>query len=114
MGGHVSRDDLLRGRIDSDLPGDENKSVGFDGLGVGADGLRVRLLVEIISRIGEVPAPRRKLTTEGKGYHSGIITCVAEQCAGPWLHANSDPNVFLNFLQAFALRARPEFFEGRR
>ena len=43
LGGDVSGNDLLCRRIDGDLPGDKNKSIGFDGLRVRADGLRVRL-----------------------------------------------------------------------
>ena len=40
LGSNVSSDHLLGGGIDRDLAGDENESVGFDGLRVRADGLR--------------------------------------------------------------------------
>ncbi len=36
----VAFDDLLGGRINRDLSGDEDKSIGFDGLRVWADRLR--------------------------------------------------------------------------
>ncbi len=38
--GYVSADHLLRRGIDGDLSRGKNKSVGFDGLRVGPDGLR--------------------------------------------------------------------------